>query len=206
MLTNKSTTYHASQIQWGYLGVRLGLLITCIYFACLSTSSARAVLAYDPHFRLPWPAGIPYAILSSSYSYAQGDHFDYSNPLYKDYYAIDFGLGTNLDVAAVQGGYASTHTDVNFGNYIEIDHGNRFTTVYAHLTSFSVGNGQVVQGQVIGKSGCTGNCQGAHLHFSARYTDGSGTKSGYMPEPMSGYTGFGNYGLNRGTSSSPHKF
>jgi murein DD-endopeptidase MepM/ murein hydrolase activator NlpD len=182
-------------------GLAASLVLGMLLGFELLASPATPALAFDPHFRLPWPVGKGYPILNLSYGYAQGDHFDYASPLYKDYYAIDFGLDPMQDVAAVQGGYATTHVgDPGFGNYVEIDHGNGFTTIYAHLTAFLIGNGRVVQGQVIAKSGCTGACFGAHLHFSARFTDASGVKRGYMPEPMSGYTGFGRYGIGRGTS------
>ncbi len=182
---------------------RFAVLSACVFIVSISGALTRSASAFDPHFRLPWRAGDTYGIGSGSYSYAQGDHFDYSNPLYKDYYAIDFGLGCcpGKDVAAAQGGNAVSGSDGAYGLYVEIDHGNGFSTVYAHLDSISIQNGSVTQGTIIGTSGCTGTgCRGAHLHFSARFTDGGGTKHGYMPEPMSGYTGFGRYGENRGAS------
>jgi murein DD-endopeptidase MepM/ murein hydrolase activator NlpD len=47
--------------------------------------------------------------------------------------------------------------------------GNRLYTLYGHLSSVSVSQGQTVsQGQVIGYSGNTGNSYGAHLHFEVR--------------------------------------
>ncbi|MFS8104437.1 VCBS repeat domain-containing M23 family metallopeptidase [Lentzea alba] len=60
----------------------------------------------------------------------------------------------------------------DYGNYLEIDHGDGWTTLYAHLDKKSVHNGAVVrQGQVIGTVGNTdGNSPGisAHLHFELR--------------------------------------
>jgi len=56
-----------------------------------------------------------------------------------------------------------------YGNHIIIDHGQGFTTLYGHLSSFSVGVGQYVnQGQVIGIMGSTGWSTGIHLHFEIR--------------------------------------
>jgi len=53
-----------------------------------------------------------------------------------------------------------------YGNMMMIDHGGGLVTMYAHMTSFAVGNGTVVgTGQVIGYVGSTGWSTGPHLHF-----------------------------------------
>lgn len=57
-----------------------------------------------------------------------------------------------------------------YGNYIIIDHGNDFITLYGHLTEVDVKPGdQVKKGDLIGKMGSTGNSTGDHLHFEIRY-------------------------------------
>ncbi len=54
----------------------------------------------------------------------------------------------------------------DYGNSIEIDHGNGYSTVYAYLSVIGVTAGQrVCSGQWIGAAGSTGNSTGAHLHF-----------------------------------------
>ena len=56
-----------------------------------------------------------------------------------------------------------------YGNYIAIEHPDGKITIYGHLSSVAVNVGQVVvQGQVIGYSGSTGNSSGPHLHFEVR--------------------------------------
>lgn len=56
-----------------------------------------------------------------------------------------------------------------YGSLIIVDHGNRCSTVYAHLSSVLVSEGDSVsKGQVIGKVGRTGRVTGAHLHFEVR--------------------------------------
>ena len=56
-----------------------------------------------------------------------------------------------------------------YGNYIVIKHSNGTQTLYAHLSSLSVGVGSVVdQGQTIGGMGNTGKSTGTHLHFEVR--------------------------------------
>lgn len=53
-----------------------------------------------------------------------------------------------------------------YGNYVIIDHGNGYVTLYAHCSSLAVSSGQYVsQGDVIAYVGSTGNSTGPHLHF-----------------------------------------
>ena len=57
-----------------------------------------------------------------------------------------------------------------YGNYIIVDHGNGFITLYGHLSALDVGIGDyVTAGQVIGRMGSTGYSTGDHLHFEIRY-------------------------------------
>ena len=61
----------------------------------------------------------------------------------------------------------------SYGNLVRIQHtaykGIRLETYYAHLSKVCVKNGEAVkEGQLIGYSGATGNCYGAHLHFEVR--------------------------------------
>jgi murein DD-endopeptidase MepM/ murein hydrolase activator NlpD len=78
-------------------------------------------------------------------------------------YAADSGV-----VTMAQGGY-----NYGYGNVIQIDHGNGYSTVYAHLSSIGVSLcASVSAGQWIGAAGNTGNSQGAHLHFEVRQGGG----------------------------------
>ncbi len=53
-----------------------------------------------------------------------------------------------------------------YGNYVEIDHGNGYRTVYAHMQKFLVKKGQAIKrGQVVGLVGSTGRSTGPHLHY-----------------------------------------
>ncbi|MCL4261061.1 MAG: peptidoglycan DD-metalloendopeptidase family protein [Anaerolineales bacterium] len=79
-------------------------------------------------------------------------------------YAADSGV-----VTMAQGGY-----NYGYGNVIQIDHGNGYSTIYAHLSVIGVGVCHSVSaGQWIGSAGNTGNSQGAHLHFEVRQGGGS---------------------------------
>lgn len=54
----------------------------------------------------------------------------------------------------------------SYGNYVIIDHGNGWRTLYGHMSALGCSVGQAVQrGQVIGYVGSTGNSTGNHCHF-----------------------------------------
>jgi peptidoglycan hydrolase CwlO-like protein len=89
----------------------------------------------------------------------------------KFHYGIDIGKrGSSVPVVAAADGYVfrSYYSD-SYGNVVFITHvidGQVYTTVYAHLESRLVGEGQTVsKGQMIGYMGNTGRSFGAHLHF-----------------------------------------
>lgn len=56
-----------------------------------------------------------------------------------------------------------------YGNYVVIDHGDGYKTLYAHCQSLTVTEGQqVAQGETIAFVGSTGNSTGPHLHFEVQ--------------------------------------
>ena len=60
----------------------------------------------------------------------------------------------------------------SYGNYVFLDHGNGYQTLYAHMAYGSVkcnGGDRIEAGQVIGYMGNTGESFGAHLHFEVRH-------------------------------------
>ena len=82
---------------------------------------------------------------------------------------IDIGA-YYANVYASASGYAYNAYDrYGYGNYVMVVHGGGYVTLYGHLSSSHVSNGQYVsQGQVIATSGNTGASQGPHLHFEIR--------------------------------------
>ncbi len=73
------------------------------------------------------------------------------------------------------GEYAGYKT---YGKFVIIDHGNGYTTVYAHCSKVLVKEGDIVnQGQEIAKVGNTGRSTGPHLHFEVQ-------KNGVLMNPM----------------------
>ena len=83
---------------------------------------------------------------------------------------VDFPAESGTAVSAAAGGMViSAETHPEYGNVIEIDHGNDLTTRYAHLSRMLVKPGALVRrGQRIGEVGNTGRSTGAHLHFEVR--------------------------------------
>jgi murein DD-endopeptidase MepM/ murein hydrolase activator NlpD len=84
---------------------------------------------------------------------------------------IDFIAEVGTPVYAAAGGVvtvAEFHPE--YGNMVEIDHGNEFTTRYAHASRLFVKAGEVVKrGEKIALSGATGRATGPHVHFEVRY-------------------------------------
>ncbi|MBA65862.1 MAG: peptidase M23 [Candidatus Marinimicrobia bacterium] len=57
-----------------------------------------------------------------------------------------------------------------FGNHIKLDHGNGYSTLFAHLSKIKVKHGQKVKrGDVIGHTGNTGRSTAPHLHYEIHY-------------------------------------
>lgn len=98
--------------------------------------------------------------------------------------AIDIAGYIGESVTAADGGYvvlAGGGWNGGYGNHVIIDHGNGFTTLYAHLTSIFVTPGMTVsKGQEIGTMGSTGNSTGPHLHLEIRYNGVPYNPSSYL--------------------------
>lgn len=101
--------------------------------------------------------------------------------------AIDLRAAVGTPVYAAEDGTVdwvqawdgkSTTGNQSYGNLVRIRHadynGAKLQTLYAHLNSYCVTEGQAVkEGELIGYSGSTGNVTGPHLHFEVRL---SGTR------------------------------
>ena len=106
-----------------------------------------------------WPATC--SSVSSPFGYRWGTLHD----------AIDIagcGYGSNI-FAAKDGVVVQSSYKYDNGEYVTIDHGNGYYSLYAHMVSGSrrvrVGD-YVVKGQVIGSMGMTGAATGVHVHFA----------------------------------------
>ncbi len=83
---------------------------------------------------------------------------------------VDFAADVGTPIVAAAGGVVITaERHPEYGNMVEIDHGNDLTTRYAHLAKILVKPGTLVRrGQEVALSGTTGRSTGPHLHFEVR--------------------------------------
>jgi len=98
--------------------------------------------------------------------------------VYDQHTGVDYPMALRSEVAAaksgtvldVEGGFGTSQFGA-FGNFVLLSHADGRRTVYYPLAcaaegGIGVGVGDVVAaGEPIGRSGCSGNCHGAHLHF-----------------------------------------
>ncbi|HII4488937.1 phage tail spike protein [Clostridium perfringens] len=83
----------------------------------------------------------------------------------------DFGVPEGTPVRASKSGTVIKRRELttSYGKYLFIDHGDGLVTIYAHNSQLLVSEGQhVTAGQIIAKSGNTGNSTGPHCHWELR--------------------------------------
>ena len=105
-----------------------------------------------------WPTGGPHTI--------SGNNFTPSH------LGIDITANEGDPIYAADAGVVTFAgwSQYGYGNMVQIDHGNGYVTLYAHLSQINVTVCEGVgQGTLIGLAGATGNAFGAHLHFEIRY-------------------------------------
>lgn len=116
------------------------------------------------------------AVGSGAFVWPADNHFLSGNDYWSGHLGIDIAAGEGAPVYAADSGVvtmAQGGWNYGYGNVIQIDHGNGYSTVYAHLSTIGVSVcSSVFAGQWIGASGNTGNSQGAHLHFEVRQGGG----------------------------------
>ncbi len=98
--------------------------------------------------------------------------------------ALDISQWIGAPIKAAESGYVSVAgwSNVGYGWHIIVDHGNGWTTLYAHLSKINVKAGQAVnKGDLIGAAGTSGNSTGPHLHFEIRYNGVGQNPFNYLP-------------------------
>ena len=85
---------------------------------------------------------------------------------------VDMAAPAGTPIYAAKSGKVTTasYQKGGAGNYVSINHGDGFSSIYMHMTRYIVSSGQYVEaGQVIGYVGSTGISTGNHLHFGIAY-------------------------------------
>ncbi|MEX0682284.1 MAG: peptidoglycan DD-metalloendopeptidase family protein [Dehalococcoidia bacterium] len=147
--------------------------------------------ADPPAFGGPLPAGVAVEPVSApipSIGYiwpVSGSLNSYYGPRWGSFHkGIDIGAPYGTAIAAAGSGQVvlATYRDNGYGNYIIVRHADGTQTLYAHLSSIWVAQGQYVsQGEGIGAVGCTGWCTGNHLHFEIQINGAAVDPLAYLP-------------------------
>lgn len=100
------------------------------------------------------------------------------------HYGIDFRAPVGTPAyAAASGVVVSAEYHSQYGNLVEISHGNELTTRYAHLSRMGVAPGQLVRrGEQVGAIGSTGRSTGPHLHFEVRLLGVAQNPAGFLSQ------------------------
>lgn len=117
----------------------------------------------DSQFIWPVPSC---TLLTSPYGYRTHPILDYE----RLHAGLDIGAKFGEEIIAADGGTVliAEYSD-SYGNFVLIDHGDRYSTAYGHMSEIAVEAGQEVkQGELIGYIGSTGWSTGPHLHFEIR--------------------------------------
>lgn len=106
----------------------------------------------------------------------------------KQHDGIDIGGSVNGQAADSIGGGKVTEVGYDgngYGNYVVVDHGNGYTSLYGHLQKATVKQGDTISaGQQVGVIGSTGNSSGPHLHLRVH-------KNGQSIDPRTVIPGYG---------------
>ena len=145
--------------------MRISLISLCVAMSTM-VLVPQAAQAAAPALELPFECGTTWVGNSGASSAHRNNEIDWNLANGQQ----DLGkpvLAAAAGTVMVEGGATSA-----YGNYLEIDHGGGYSTLYAHLNTKEVHNGDTVrQGEQIGTVGNTdGNSPGIspHLHFEYR--------------------------------------
>ena len=110
-----------------------------------------------------WMTPLPYYTLTSPFG--MRDHPILGYP--RMHNGVDLACAANTPIYATKDGVVSVATwRDSAGNYVRLDHEGGYSSVYMHMTRYTVSPGQyVAQGDIIGYVGNTGLSKGNHLHF-----------------------------------------
>jgi len=86
---------------------------------------------------------------------------------------VDFGVPVGTKVRAIADGVvtSSSYDEGGYGYHVVLRHPDGTTSLYAHLSRVAELGHRVTAGEVLGRSGNTGQSTGPHLHFEMRKGD-----------------------------------
>lgn len=115
--------------------------------------------------KMDWPVPGVYRVTSNF-----GPRLHPIHKTWRNHNGIDIGAGGGTPiVAAASGKVILAKYSSSYGNYIIIDHGSGYATLYAHCSKLLVSvNQAVARGETIAKVGSTGWSTGNHLHFGVQ--------------------------------------
>ena len=101
---------------------------------------------------------------------------------WKFHNGVDLANNQGTPIYAARSGKVTVATyGGTYGYYVTINHGDGYSSLYAHMTHYIVSKGQTVKkGDVIGYMGSTGRSTGPHLHFSIFYNGSSVNPMNYI--------------------------
>ena len=125
---------------------------------------------------------LPYAV---SITDAFGPRTNPVTGVYSNHTGVDFAAGQGTAIYASKSGKVTTAAYAEaWGYYVTINHGDGYSTLYAHMTNYTVSSGDyVAQGDVIGYVGSTGWSTGPHLHFGIMYNGTYVNPMNYVSAP-----------------------
>lgn len=145
-----------------------------------SSNPTKSVSSYvDPNVGrfLGWPVGGGRAKISQYYKGSLHRGIDIADSSLPSILAASGGTVIFAGCAGYCPPLGSTYGGSGYAWAIQVDHGNGYTTWYAHLKNIFVRTGESVsKGQAIGQMGSTGRSTGPHVHFELRRGAGYGTQ------------------------------
>ena len=101
---------------------------------------------------------------------------------WKFHNGVDLANSKGTPIRAARSGKVTVATyGGTYGYYVTINHGDGYSSLYAHMTHYIVSKGDTVsKGQVIGYMGSTGRSTGPHLHFSIFYNGSTVNPMNYI--------------------------
>ena len=125
-----------------------------------------------------WGRPCTWRKLTSPYGYRIHPTLGYR----KFHNGVDLANSQGTPIYATRSGKVTVATyGSTYGYYVTINHGDGYSSLYAHMTHYVVSKGATVKkGQLIGYMGTTGRSTGPHLHFSIFYNGSSVNPMNYI--------------------------